>query len=126
MFFSPFRSPAPVGAGDAAIFPQLTVFTCCDKSLPALRANTCAGRVLPVGYVGVSVIPCRAAFVRAELFPAASGILRKQTAAIRADVHVLIFSDDLFKQGICPPSVFVLRRNATATFPKSRNIPEIR
>ena len=75
------------------------------------------------------MVPCRPAFLRAELFPPAPGILRKQPSAVGADVHVLVFSDDLFTHGIrllSSGSLFALRRIDFVTVRKTRNIPEIR
>ena len=50
------------------------------------------------GFCRVPVIPCRSAFLRAELLAPPSPILRKQSTTIRADIYVLVRPDNLFKQ----------------------------
>lgn len=73
----------------------------------------------------MTVVPCRPAFFRAELLPATPRILRKQAAAVWADVHILIFTDHVVTHGFCPPFTFILRRIEKPTIGKSQKIPEI-
>jgi hypothetical protein len=82
----------------------------------------------------MSVVPRCPAFFGAELFSSSSGILRKQSAAVGADVYVFIWSNNLFPQGFCPPSHHfisdrvpaMLRLIEKRTCGKSQKIPEIR
>ena len=93
MFQSPLRSAAFVCAGAAAILSHVSVLPGGRELFPALRADGHPRRVLPAGWIWVTVVPCRPAFFRAELLPAPPRILRKQAAAVWADVHILIFTD---------------------------------
>ena len=125
MFQSPLRSSSPVCAGVAAILSQVSVLSGGCELLSALWTDSHPCRVLPAGWIWVTVVPCRPAFFRAELLPAPPRILRKQAATVWADVHILIFTDHVVAHGICPPFTFILRRIEKPTIGKSQKIPEI-
>ena len=57
------------------------------------------------------MIPCNPAFFRTEFLSPPFFIRRKQSAAIRADIHILILTDNFFPQGFCPLFLSVMRRN---------------
>ena len=88
MFQSPLRSAAFVCAGAAAILSQVPVLPGGRELFPALWADSHPRRVLPAGWIWVTVVPCRPAFFRAELLPAPPRILRKQATAVWADIRV--------------------------------------
>ena len=83
-------------------------------------------KFLPVLRSRMLVLPGEAACLGTELLPPAPCVLRKQAAAVRADVNVFIIPDHffLFHSALLPVSA--LRRNEKPTGGKSRKIPEIR
>ena len=103
----------------------MAVFPGGCELFPTLRADTQPRCVLPVLQVWVSMIPRHPALLRAKLFPAPSCVLRKQSAAVGADVHVFIFPDDLFQHGIYPPYCVELKKEPAEKLKKYPKFIEV-